>query len=515
MFLVALAAIVASMVACPTISFGQVNPTPLFAHIVVVVEENHSFSEIIGNPQAPYINSLASAGVLLTNYNAITHPSEPNYFALYAGSTFGIQDDGIYHEPDPTLATILQGNGESFIGYVESGSPRKHNPWESFPEGTSVESDMTAFPTTDFSQLPKVSFVIPNLNDDMHDGTIAQGDQWLKTNIDAYGQWAVTHNSLLIVVWDEDDGTEGNRVPAILYGANIVPGSYNDDYTHYDLLHTLLSTFGLPAPNNSSQAAGFGNGIFIATLRAAVLPASRSVQVNGTATAFATVINTGSVVATDCGIAPAVSLPGTFVYQTTDPRTNAPTGTADTGAAIASHGSQSYVVAFIPTGEVVPIQIPFYFSCSNAAPAPSIVGLNTLLFSASTATTPDVIALAATLQNDGIAHVTNGSPPTGVFAVASDNLGSSDSITVGTNTGSASLPITVTICQTNSSGQCLQTPSATVATTIAFNATPTFGIFVSASSPVTFDPANKRIFVTFTDSANTIRGETSVAVDTQ
>ena len=76
-------------------------PTPSFAHIVVVVEENHSFSEIVGNPQAPYINSLASAGVLLTNYHAVSHPSEPNYFALYAGSTFGVQDDGNYSEPDP------------------------------------------------------------------------------------------------------------------------------------------------------------------------------------------------------------------------------------------------------------------------------------------------------------------------------------------------------------------------------------------------------------------------------
>ena len=187
------------------------NATPPFAHIVVVVEEDHSFSEIVGNPQAPYINSLASAGVLLTNYHALSHPSEPNYFALYAGSTFGVQDDGNYSEPDPTLATILQGNGESFIGYVESGSPQQHNPWES-PEGVSVERNMSTFPASDFSQLPPVAFVIPNLNDDMHDGTIAQADQWLSINIGAYAQWAVTHQSLLMVVWDEDDGTEGNQV---------------------------------------------------------------------------------------------------------------------------------------------------------------------------------------------------------------------------------------------------------------------------------------------------------------
>jgi Phosphoesterase family/FG-GAP-like repeat len=246
-------------------AFAQspVNATPPFAHIIVVMEENHSFAEIIGNAQAPYINSLANAGALLTNYHAIAHPSEPNYFAIYAGSTFGVTDDGTYSEPDPTLATVLQGAGQSFIGYVKSGSPRKHNPWESFPEGMTVERDFTTFPT-DFTQLPKVAFVIPNLNDDMHDGTIAQADQWLKTNIDAYAQWALTHNSLLIVVWDEDDGSQSNQVPAIVYGAHVVPGFYGDAYTHYDVLRTLLNASGLgsSAPNNAAQASGLGNGIF-------------------------------------------------------------------------------------------------------------------------------------------------------------------------------------------------------------------------------------------------------------
>jgi hypothetical protein len=277
--LVVLIAICPLMTVWPTILLAQIPPsvpannaTPPFAHIVVVVEENHSFSEIIGNPQAPYINSLASAGVLLTNYHAVSHPSEPNYFALYAGSTFGVQDDGNYSEPDPTLATILHGNGESFIGYVESGSPQKHNPWESFPEGVSVERNMSTFPASDFSQLPNVSFVIPNLNDDMHDGTVAQADQWLSINIGAYAQWALTHQSLLMVVWDEDDGTEGNQVPAILYGADIVPGAYNDAYAHYDLLRTLLDASDLSAPRNAALVPVFGNGIFFAPLNAA--PAS-------------------------------------------------------------------------------------------------------------------------------------------------------------------------------------------------------------------------------------------------
>ena len=113
---------------------------PKFSHIVVVMEENHSFNEIIGNSGAPYINgTLAAGGALLTNYFALTHPSEPNYFGIYAGSTFGVTDDNAHSEPDPTLATVLQAAGKSFAGYVESGgSDFNHNPWESFPEGFSV-----------------------------------------------------------------------------------------------------------------------------------------------------------------------------------------------------------------------------------------------------------------------------------------------------------------------------------------------------------------------------------------
>jgi hypothetical protein len=86
-----------------------------------------------------------------------------------------------------------------------------------------------------------------------------------------------------------------------------------------------------------------------------------------------------------------------------------------------------------------------------------VAGLDTLLLSASATPTPDVIALAATIQNDGIVHVT-GTPLQGVFAVATDNLGSGDTITVATNTGTVTLPITVTVCQTNpTTGVCLQT----------------------------------------------------------
>jgi Phosphoesterase family len=227
---------------------------PGYAHIVVVVEENHALSQIIGDPAAPYINSLAAGGALLANYHAVAHPSQPNYFALYAGSTFGVADSGDHQEPDPTLATILQDHGGSFTGYAETGSPRRHNPWESFPEGFSVEKNFSAFPASDLSALPDVAFVIPNLDDDMHDGTVAAGDAWLQTNLGAYAQWALAHNSLLVVTWDEDDSGSDNLIPTILYGAHINVGNYSASYTHYNLLSTLLSTFDLAGPNNAAGA---------------------------------------------------------------------------------------------------------------------------------------------------------------------------------------------------------------------------------------------------------------------
>jgi hypothetical protein len=227
---------------------------PSFDHLVVVMEENHGYGEIIGSSQAPYINSLASQGALFTQSFAISHPSLPNYLAIYAGSTFGVADDNQRSEPDPTLYTELQAANLGFAGYVEtpqSNGDYDHNPWESFPEGFSVEQDFSQFPA-DFSQLPPVSFVIPNVDDDMHNGTILQGDQWLQAHIDAYATWAASHNSLLIVTWDEDDGGNSNQVATIFSGAHVKPGQYSEQVDHYRVLRTVEDLFGVPALNNSA-----------------------------------------------------------------------------------------------------------------------------------------------------------------------------------------------------------------------------------------------------------------------
>jgi Phosphoesterase family len=235
---------------------------PAYKHIVVVVEENHNYDEIAGNTaQAPFINSLMAGGANLTNFTALAHPSQPNYFALYAGSTFGTTDDNPHSEPDPSLYTTLHAAGRSFQGYVDEpgGSDFNHDPWVSFPEGYSVQTDFSSFPALfpngDYSSLPSVSFVIPGVNNDMHNGTIAVADAWLRSNLGAYVQWAVNNDSLLVVVGDENDNEAVNQVPCILYGANIVPGNYNTSYNDYNLLSTITGSFGLTAPNNAATAA--------------------------------------------------------------------------------------------------------------------------------------------------------------------------------------------------------------------------------------------------------------------
>ena len=262
-------------------------------------------------------------------------------------------------------------------------------------------------------------------------------------------------------------------------------------------------------------AVEFNNRDFPFTLVAAVLPSSRSVQVGTPATAFATIINTDSNMATGCTISPITDIPATLTYQTTDPATNQVTGSRNTPVDIPAGAAQSFVFALTPTAPMAPTDVQLSFDCDNTDPAPVISGLNTLLFSASATPTPDIMALVATLSGDGIVNIpgTNG---TGVFALATVNMGAGDTITVLADTGGAILPVNIFICQTDpQSGACLSPPADSVTTMILSNETPTFGVFVAAAGDVSFVPEINRIFVRFKDSNNVTRGLTSVAVRTQ
>ncbi len=170
--------------------------------------ENHSYSAIIGAPEASYINALAGKGAVFTASYAVSHPSEPNYLALFSGSTHGITSDQCptsLHAPN--LASDLAAAGFSFAGYSE-GLPapgsfacqageyaRKHVPWADFSNVRAAANQPFAqFAAGGYAKLPTVSFVIPNLCHDMHDCSVATGDAWLRAHLRGYVSWATTHD---------------------------------------------------------------------------------------------------------------------------------------------------------------------------------------------------------------------------------------------------------------------------------------------------------------------------------
>ena len=122
---------------------------------------------------------------------------------------------------------------------------RKHAPWVNF---TNVPAK-ASMPFTSFRagpQLPTVSFVVPSLDNDMHDGSLAQADTWLATNIAGYANWAKANHALLILTFDEDDTSEANQVSTVLYGADVRPGTYGETINHYSVLSTVEQIYGLP-----------------------------------------------------------------------------------------------------------------------------------------------------------------------------------------------------------------------------------------------------------------------------
>ena len=270
---------------------------PRYDHVVIVIEENRSVTQIIGDlVNAPYINSLATNGVRMGSMYAITHPSQPNYMQLFSGTNQGVLDDNLppnfsttptatYPFNTPNLGAEIIAAGFTFVGYgdeLESAGAtdwadydphsathpgiyyrRKHNPWVNWVAKVSpvpanqltntVNRPFIQFPTN-FSQLPTVSFVVPNQLHDMHDGSRKMGDDWLSTNLNAYAVWARTNNSLLVITWDEDDYNGVNQIATVLHGANLRNGSTAvGTWTLHNLLRTIEDMYG--TTNHAGSAA--------------------------------------------------------------------------------------------------------------------------------------------------------------------------------------------------------------------------------------------------------------------
>lgn len=302
---------------------------PRYDHIVIVIEENKDYEDVIGQEYAPYLNNILKAeGADFIQMYAEEHFSQGNYFWLFSGDNHNV---GFVDKPpegapfsSPNLASELIKNKYTFKGYVEDlpDDPlvafgpkklyaRKHVPWISFnnvPKSCTINLDKFPTEAADFKNLPTVAFVIPNLDNDMHNipeggvlgDAVKRGDQWLKKHIDPYYQWAKKNNSLLIITFDENDDTRSylgltnpwfaefykkdgkfekildpelyedmkNQTITIFAGAHIKPGQYKEDQgiTHVNILRTIESMYGLPKtgaqqPNAAGETLGKPNKI--------------------------------------------------------------------------------------------------------------------------------------------------------------------------------------------------------------------------------------------------------------
>lgn len=340
---------------------GRAAPLPTPTHTVIVILENHSASQVYGNPDMPFYNDIARHGARMTGatfgetpYGIIprgfghplpARPSQANYLYLtsannqgvtpsyfeaaapfpgypYRGIATNAPDGGrlrfpAFHVPTgigdrmipaalrpfttPNLGAAVRAHGGTFAIFSETlpypgfdgdlfGTgidryARKHNPvinWIDFsgtpgtaaerrfvlPESVNLGFDATIDPNTGrryrgfavdeqgkplgFEHLPTVSIVIPNLAHDAHDGSLRDADQWLRRNIRRYAEWAMRHNALLILTFDEngaakyaihgDPYKEGiTPIPTVFYGPMIKPGRYAEPSDHLNVLATMLA----------------------------------------------------------------------------------------------------------------------------------------------------------------------------------------------------------------------------------------------------------------------------------
>lgn len=242
------------------------------AHVTVIVMENFDYEEVMGNAQAPYFNQFAAANALFTNSSGVAHPSEPNYLALFSGSTQGVTSDAcpLTFTADNLAAELLAG-AYTFDGYAEgwpgAGNPcfaepanvtsgylywRKHAPWADFT-GVSLYAYSHAY-TSATSLAGSVNFIIPDICNDMHDCGVAAGDRWLSAHVPEIESWDDAHRGLLIVTFDEGEYSATNHIATVMAGPMVNPGTYAQAINHYSVLRLIEDNFGLPYRGQSAYA---------------------------------------------------------------------------------------------------------------------------------------------------------------------------------------------------------------------------------------------------------------------
>jgi phosphatidylinositol-3-phosphatase len=237
-------------------------------HVVWVLMENKDYSSVVSSGSAPYIKRLAHRYGLATNYSAVSHPSLPNYIALTSGSDQSITDDSgpsSHRLNVPSIFSQLPGGASrsleqampSHCARDDSGEYAvRHNP-ESYYTNLGRGCSRYDVP---FGAKPDLSarftLVTPNVVNDMHDGSIADGDRFLQAYVPALmatPQYR-SGNTVIFIVWDENDGASGNRVPCIVISPFTHRTRDGARYTHYSLLRTTEALLGLPLLGNARSA---------------------------------------------------------------------------------------------------------------------------------------------------------------------------------------------------------------------------------------------------------------------
>jgi phospholipase C len=270
---------------------GTATTPPTYRHVIWIWMENRSLGDIIGNKaQAPYINALATSCGLATDYHVTTHPSLPNYLSATSGIAQGslpatsYLDCNVSFICDMTVGSIF-GQGESWKAYQESMPSNcyksnsgeyavRHNPPVYYTTLSGCASKDVPYTqlATDLAgnALPAFSFITPNLIDDMHDGTVAQGNAWLASHLPAIlnSPEYRAGTTAVFVTWDEGSGgypiedcdntgvTDTSCiVPTIVISPSTRAGTRSGSFfDHYSLLATSEQLLGLPKLASASSA---------------------------------------------------------------------------------------------------------------------------------------------------------------------------------------------------------------------------------------------------------------------
>jgi phosphatidylinositol-3-phosphatase len=254
-----------------------------FAHIYLVVMENHEYGSIVGSGDAPYLNGLIARYGLLTGMHAVAHPSEPNYVALVSGGTQGVRDDGVYNLDVPSVFDQVEAAGRTWHVYEQGfpgdcsaaastgsvadgpGQPgdyaRKHNPaisLTSISRNPSRCARITGLAGFD-PAAADFELIVPNQRNDMHSASVRTGDDFLRAFLPSIlGSGSFAAGSLLIVTWDEGSSNDGGggHIATIVATPGMAPGTqYDLSATHYSVLRTVEDAWGMPHLGAAADAS--------------------------------------------------------------------------------------------------------------------------------------------------------------------------------------------------------------------------------------------------------------------